>query len=468
MSETANVASRLTVALVGADGPRDIAIGVDTTPADLLASVDTGADDLVLTTSAGVALEPHVALGDQVSPGAVLAFAAAGSLTTGSRALAERAAWHPIEPRHRFPASGRRTVVALIAVVAAVVVVVAQLAHMLGPAHVDWMRWSSAAALGAAALAVAVRRGPQLVTVLIGPVLGLGAGVALAPWQVAPTPSQSVALALTVGAVCAAVIAVARYSACRRQERDGEGGLTGAAGLIAAFTSTAAIVAVLCRLVSAEPATAPILLVGMIPLALRALPTVALRIPDEELLDLPVVMKAVRSVRATMPASPRRIRRAWVHEHVEAAAASRLAGVIALCGVTPLLLPAVILRARPAGVEGWAAIGVVACITVVLGLGPRSWAGGPTKIIPRVALVIVLLEIALLWPMGERALLVAGLLMALAAILLVAMSPVAAGFRSVRWSRAGDIVEAMSVGLVLPAAILAAGALQALPLLTAS
>ncbi len=475
MSETATGAGRMTVALLGEAGPRDISIDIDTTPADLLASIEPRGSELVLTTSAGVALEDHLPLGDQVAPGAFLAFAAAGSLTTGSRALADRASWPAIEPRYRFAASGRRTVVGLVAAAAALVMVAAQLVHLLASVQVGWVRWLSAVALGAAALAVAVRRRPQLVTVLIGPILGLGAGVALAPWHVAATPAQSVFLALTVGSLCAALVAVVRYSASRRQDaRAGRSagaaeasGLTGAAGLVAVLIAGAAVVTALCRLAGTDAATPAILLAGMVPLALRALPTVALRIPDEELLDLPVIMKAVRSVRATMPDSPRRIRRPWVRGHVEAAAASRLAGVLVLCGLAPVLLPAVIVRAQPAGVEGWAAIGVVACVALVLALSPRSWAGGATKVIPRVALVVVLLEIALLWPAGGRESTLAVGLLLLAGLLLVTMSPVASGFRSVRWSRTGDIVEAMAVGLVLPAALLAAGALSALPVLTA-
>ncbi|MPV50518.1 hypothetical protein GCG21_10980 [Pseudactinotalea sp. HY160] len=470
MSETAHRASRLTLALLGPTGLRDIAVGVETTPADLLASIDHGRTDLVLTTSAGVALDPHRGLGDQVSSGAVLGFAVAGSLTTGSRALSERAGWQGIEPRYRFVASGRRTLVGLLAAVAAVVVVVTQLEHVVASTQVEWLRWVSGATLGAAAAAVAVRRHPQLVTVLIGPLLGLGAGVAWAPWQVAASPVKAVALALTVGALCAALVAVLRYAVSRRQDaREGSAGrVTAAASLVAAIVSGVAIVAVLCLLVGAAPATAPVLLLGCAPLVLRALPVVALRIPDEEILDLPVIMKSVRSVRATMPASPRRIRTRWVAEHVEAAATSRLAGVILLCTLAVLVAPAVIVRARPAGVVGWAAIGAVACVTLVLGLSPRSWAGGPTKVIPRVALVIVLLQVALLRPGGEPGLLAAAVLMGLAALMLVVMSPVAAGFRSVRWSRAGDIVEAMAVGLVLPATLLAAGALDALPMLTAN
>ena len=75
MSETATGASRMTVALLGEAGPRDISIDVDTTPADLLASIEPHGSELVLTTSAGVALEDHLPLGDQVAPGAFLALA---------------------------------------------------------------------------------------------------------------------------------------------------------------------------------------------------------------------------------------------------------------------------------------------------------------------------------------------------------------------------------------------------------
>src|SRR5690625_4074798 len=225
------------------------------------------------------------------------------------------------------------------------------------------------------------------------------------------------------------------------------------------------------------------------------MPGAALDISEEQGLDMPFLARTALSVRAGPPRTPGRVRPARAArrlrhaEHGERAGGVRpkspgrvrpehvarrirqaehreRAGMLAASVLVAATSPAVLAGYEPGGLRGWGTVALVGLVVVFLTLAPRSFRRLADKLPPRVALFTVLAQLALgahqfpdLLTWGIVALVVAVGFAYLAV-------PIARGYRSVRFSRLGDIVEGLTVGLALPAALVAAGAVQGLQTVT--
>lgn len=289
--------------------------------------------------------------------------------------------------------------------------------------------------------------------------LAFAAGVA----AVDPAGSADRRLALVAGLVSATAVAAVRWVATRAERRgqDVAGVLVVAVGVVAGL-ALAVLLAGLPGVVAAA------VLLGLTPVALRALPVLALSVPDEQLVDLAHVARTAPSVRGPRPRGLGRVNERQVVRTVDSAERRTDAGVLLVCAVPPVLVPVVLAAAlgdpQRATLRGWAAVALVAALVAVLSLQPRAARGPVARWAPRVAAALVLVELAAL--VGPRlgadavpvaaACLVAGLA---AAAIGVALGR---GWQSVVASRFADAVEGLGVVLALPAALVAADLIETL------
>ncbi|QAY62180.1 hypothetical protein ET495_01570 [Xylanimonas allomyrinae] len=205
------------------------------------------------------------------------------------------------------------------------------------------------------------------------------------------------------------------------------------------------------------------LTVAAVPLAVRALPGLVLRLPDELLLDSPRFMETRWSVRMPEVTDPGAVDGQAISARVLAARQARSSATALLAATGAAALPAAV-GTRPG--QGLVLVGQVALLlcyaaaTSLLGRASTSavqrWALRATAAVPCALGVALTLNVAerRLDPAVAAALLGVGVATALVA------PAIARGARSLVLSRAADIAEALVIALALPAGLLAGGAVQ--------
>ena len=148
-----------------------------------------------------------------------------------------------------------------------------------------------------------------------------------------------------------------------------------------------------------------------------------------------------------------------VHRSVVSGERRRDIGTVLVSLIGPVVAPIVLVGADPDAVTGSARVVVCALVIVVLALLPRTTRGALARWAPRVCATVLVLELCALTAVSQ---VIVGTLAALAVgLLVVAVSlPIGRGWRSVGFSRLADIVEKLATVLALPAALVAAGAIQ--------
>jgi hypothetical protein len=203
---------------------------------------------------------------------------------------------------------------------------------------------------------------------------------------------------------------------------------------------------------------------GAAPLALRALPSTLVNVPDGYHIDYSRFMSNRWTVRGAIPVSPDSIRMDAVRVIVDDSSARLVAGTMLLSLLPGLMVPVVLAsawRSDPLVFAG--TIGLLATIVVAFLLVPRHSTTPLLRWAPRAVVAIVALEttIALATTFGQLALLgAAGLLLVIAVVTAIIVVPVGRGASSLVWSRLADTAEWAAVALALPAGLLAANILN--------
>jgi hypothetical protein len=428
----------------------DVALDAGRTLGELLAAAGVPlVPGLLALDSSGRVLDLAAPVAAQVVDGAVV-HVVAPAPRPRSRAARARAGWVARRPDPQP---------ALLGAAAAASGVLAAVA-LIDPVARGWLALAAALLLGAAALALAVLPvASATAATLAAPVLAFAAGVA----AVDPAGSADRRLALVAGLVSATAAAAVRWVATRAERRgqDVAGVLVVAVGVVAAL-ALAVLLAGLPGVVAAA------VLLGLTPVGLRAVPVMALSVPDEQLVDLAHVARTAPSVRGPRPRGLGRVNERQVVRTVDSAERRTDAGVLLVCALPPVLVPLVLVAAlgdpQRATLRGWAAVALVAALVAVLSLQPRVARGPVARWAPRVAAALVLVELAALGAprLGADAVLLAAgcLVVALAAAAIgVALGR---GWQSVVASRFADAVEGLGVVLALPAALVAADLIETL------
>ncbi|MGL5930808.1 MAG: hypothetical protein ACRCY8_17900 [Dermatophilaceae bacterium] len=367
-------------------------------------------------------------------------------------------------PRATGSASRRRTGADLggaLVVGFAVVALVGALVALPGP---------TPATASARSVVAALLLGTAVVGVLAGP----REGVAAAAIRLAAAPALAVAAGLTVplpdspsraavsgvlGAACGAVVlglgsaAGAARGAGDRAERTAMACLGGLAGVLAA--------AVLLGWPTATPAA---VIVGLVPVLARTLPSASLDVDSSQLVDADRLSTTVWAVRERPGGQRDRVSSADVRERVGEARASVSVGTSYLATIAALGGWALASAEPPSTLASWSCWVVLLVAAVALGYQARS-------VRDRVARSALLTASASLTGSGVAALLgerpawtwaIAGTALVLALLTIVGAVAVGAGWRSPRLSRLADRAESLAVVVALPLGLVAAGMIEAL------
>jgi hypothetical protein len=453
MVETAIPAAvRLTV--LGPGGEADLAVAPGALARDLLVAdvLDPAADAPSLATVAGALLDPDRRLDDQgVEDGALIVVLPATAGPGAGRPASRRALRTETAAA---PAGGRALAAA--------------------------PRWGLlAGGLLALAGAAAVATGPRPFGVPVALLLAALAAVAVPPRTapLAAVRTAGAALAalgvwLLVGvdgpgrpllAATAAAVAAALAAAAARTTGRGDEPL-----LVELLAGCAVAAGCALGLVLGAPGTAvACLAAGAILPLVRLLPSSVVDVPDDVLLELDRLSVTAWSARDSRTGARRR-RRVRLRQDDVAGTVGRGRRLLRAWSVAAAAATAVLSGGLAATEHvGWARAGVpvlLACLAAGLPLVAR----GLRERVPRVALLLGGLVAGtatgalLLTRLGDGpwavavpcALAVAGVGVA------VAGAALGRGWRSVRWARFADGVEALAVVLVLPAALVAAGAVE--------
>lgn len=454
----------LPVVLISRGRRFDLAVTAEARLVDILANQHLRASDASVLTSAGTELNQHEPLADQIQPGAVLWIV---DQSTGAQ-------------RHPGPESGDRLtarvrtgargwlVCALVVALCGVVIV----SHLglLGDQAWDqpgWMRYLLVGILGATALLLSVWERPGVggsarislvYHTVLAPIFGFTAGFLLAD----PAGFGVHSLALVLGMISAATAAVIRFAVNRRLADQAEP----VAAVLAWVWTVLAVLFATALLIDLPHYVVPTLVLGASPLIMRAMPSASLDIDDEDLLDLPFLDSRANSVRRPAPSPPRRVRWEQVQSEIRYAERRKTTGLIAASVLIAATAPVVLAAFEPGGFRGWGTIALFAAVLLFLALAPRTYRRRTEKVVPRLALFSILAQLALaiadrpdvlLWTFAAIGLSIGVAFLAI---------PLTRGYRSVRWSHLGDIIESLAVVLALPAALFAAGAIEGLQTLT--
>lgn len=356
----------------------------------------------------------------------------------------------------------------LLAVVALLLVACAGISTELDP----WLRLAAAAValIGALSTAMAwagrAREDFALRGVVAPAALSFATGVLLVPVTLEGAPHLSVATGFFAAAIGTTLIAL------MTRVRSIRAAASTVAILLVGFGAVWAVT-LLLRWGAAEAAT---ICLGLIPLMLRALPSALVNLPDGAFIDYKHFMSHRWTVRGAIPESPGFVDASGIRATV-ADSWSRLgAGTIVLALVASLSAPVALLRDwsdDPFVVSGGIALQV--CLVLSLLLVPRHTGARLLRWAPRAAVVVMLVVVVLSVPAGlgpwastgggsapAPMLLVAVGMFAIAVVAVAVIQPVSRGARSLAWSRAGDVFEALAVALAMPAALLHADVLTLL------
>lgn len=221
-----------------------------------------------------------------------------------------------------------------------------------------------------------------------------------------------------------------------------------------------------CAVLGAEPQVAWSVLLILAMLAARWVPTMAVEVPDHLLLDLDRL--AVTAWSARDRATGRRgrmvVRRAAMESVVERGARLVTAGAAAVLAVVALAAP-MLLRTARLDLDRPGARALVLLVGGALLLAASSYRHRGARLLLRAAGLVAWLAVATVLVSGLAP--GRGVLVALAAVavgLLAAAAAVALGrgWRSVWWSRRGEIAEALCGSFALAALVVATGLFRSL------
>jgi hypothetical protein len=331
------------------------------------------------------------------------------------------------------------------------------------PAHVFALAVASAS-LGIAALVSAavyvVRPSTDAATTMLGMVAPLSLAFASGFVAVPLSLAAGLQLAILTGFLAAAVVGAVFTATI--------GGLRArsSSGMVTVILLALAAVWGVVLLVGAAPAVAAAISVGMVPLVLRGLPSSLVNVAEGHFIDYGLFMSNRWSVRGSIPEAPGAVRIADVRGVVADSTARLFTGTL-VASILPVVFVPLVLGGGLSGdpIVFGGTVGMLVTLIIALVLIPRHHASSALRWLPRVAAMLVLIEVAVAFgsSLGPIAVVVeAAAFFAIGVAAAAILVPVARGASSLVWSRLGDVLEAIAIALSLPSALLAADVLTIL------
>ncbi|MBX3094145.1 MAG: hypothetical protein KF680_06340 [Cryobacterium sp.] len=277
---------------------------------------------------------------------------------------------------------------------------------------------------------------------------------------VSATPAGTVHLAVTSGLLATGVLS-ALHTAMARDDR-----YSAATATITALALTLATIWGITLLANATPAAAAALSAGIVPVALRYVPTTLVNVADGHHIDFKHFMSSRWTVRGTIPETIDRVDTAEVRDIVETSTAKLATGIVALSATAALFYP---FAPPPRGhVDVFVTLGAVLlplCLVLALVLAARHYVSAPLRWATRASAAVIVLHtiITISGDLGDIVVLAtAGGLLILSLVTVYVLTLIARGAASLIWSRVADGTELLAIALSIPAALLAGDVLTIL------
>lgn len=256
---------------------------------------------------------------------------------------------------------------------------------------------------------------------------------------------------MAAGAVVGATVACARHALARTRGRTAAGS-TAVVAVVWSVLAVADAAAFIAEIPAAAIVAVQIACTAPLFHYMRG---AALEVDAEDLIDTPFVIRDAQSIRSRPPAEP-----APVHAR-QAAAQYRLArrrseaGIVMACALALLSSLYALPSAGGGSVQSWCVLGGTLGVGCYFLLTSRKLRDGVARgaALGTGAVVAVLAATALVLALQFNALLVAIVLMLAGTIIGCLTVPLAGDWRSLGWSRTGDILEGLMLALA-PAALL--------------
>lgn len=194
------------------------------------------------------------------------------------------------------------------------------------------------------------------------------------------------------------------------------------------------------------------------------IPGFAVRVPNQQLLDMTQLRVMGRSVRQPEAPVSQDVSPRLVSQSVDQTAVSSVALEIAFGSLVLLGLLTTIQAAMAGGVTGWGARVELVCVMVLLLLRPRTAHSRVLRLMPRLVVAMaVVLVLVLFWVDGGKGVMtrtwseVVAFIVFLTTAGTFAIGMFLSTVRSAWWGRLGDIFQALAALGTLPAAVIAAG-----------
>jgi hypothetical protein len=205
---------------------------------------------------------------------------------------------------------------------------------------------------------------------------------------------------------------------------------------------------------------------GLSALALRALPSLLVKVNEGYHIDYGKFMVLRWTVRGKVPQYLPRVHANEISQLVSNTEARLQTSIVMLSILAGIGIPAAIVPlAGEALIERIASISFVMLLSAGLMLSSRRTVAPELRTPPRIAAAIGLLVFAVLlaWNSGAQWLWIAAAsMLILGAVVAIISVSLGRGSRSLGWSRTGDIVDSFAIALVFPAGLVAAGTLELL------
>ncbi|AYF97749.1 hypothetical protein [Protaetiibacter intestinalis] len=269
-----------------------------------------------------------------------------------------------------------------------------------------------------------------------------------------PRDAEAAAQLATVIALGAVAVVVALMLVSSRGTR-----LRGALATLLVLVLLTGGVWLLGLFIGLDVAASAALCLGIVPVALRILPTTLLGVEPGYFIEFEHFLTNRWTVRGSIPSSPGSVRIDELRPAVEAASAQLAVGTVALCLLAVVSAPfavGVFDAASPLALGG--AIGLWCTVVVALLTIPRASGTLIGRWCPRVAAgVVALVAVPVLVQADPTArTIVATVALLVAVVVAYLLIPIARGSRSLAVSRIADALQGLAVALSLPAALLAA------------
>lgn len=424
---------RLTVA--DANGRHDLVVAADSTVAELLSVGGVDLHRYVGTTTSGAAIDLESEVSETPGDGGVIWLfdrtAAAGASAAGPAVQKD-------SPRQ----TRRNTqLLALLIAIAAVLVTCA----VVAPTPMIISVAAVLLTVGALVLlAQPVNDGTTYIA-FIAPVLAAAAGaVALSAFQ---DPGAMMAAAMVAGATVACI----RHALAHMR-----GALPAATTAVIATLWSVFAVGVAAAFIADIPAstTTAVIVACAVPI-FHYLRAAALDVEPNELIDTPFVIRDAQGLRQETPAEPSPVHADAATKQYVLARRRSEAGIITACALALLAALYAVPAATAGTVEGWCVIGGALGVGCYFLLTSRMLRDGIARAAALVTgtVVTVVAASALIVSLQIGGLLVA-LIAIIAGVVIACLTvPLARDWRSLGWSRTGDIIEGVLLALA-PAALL--------------